>query len=317
MPFARAIDAEIHYEDSGGEGPVVLLGHEFLMDRTMFASQQAALTPEFRLVTPDARGHGRTRDEGLPFTYWTCARDELTVLDQLGVERAVLGGTAQGGAIALRAALLAPDRVAALILISTEAHEPTPTEQLNARRFLDKWHEDSSRPALAAFLARRLLGADERHHAQWVARWLGRDPHATEVAAGALLGRDAILDRLAEITCPALVIHPTLGGVPRAHARELADRLPGARYLEIEGARQTVNLTHPALIDTALREFLREPAVTRALASPSTRLWSGEIPIRTTDPVPPTVEIPRSSAQSPENIEIPRSPARSPHDSGH
>ncbi|MGW4243309.1 hypothetical protein ACWELQ_12490, partial [Nocardia sp. NPDC004722] len=33
---------QAHYEDSGGEGPVVLLGHEFLMDRTMFASQQAA-----------------------------------------------------------------------------------------------------------------------------------------------------------------------------------------------------------------------------------------------------------------------------------
>ncbi|WP_067818822.1 alpha/beta fold hydrolase [Nocardia inohanensis] len=317
MPFARAIDAEIHYEDSGGEGPVVLLGHEFLMDRTMFASQQAALTPEFRLVTPDARGHGRTRDEGLPFTYWTCARDALTVLDQLGVERAVLGGTSQGGHIALRAALLAPDRVAALILISAEAHEPTPEEQLNARRFLDKWHEDSSRPALAAFLARRLIGDDDRQHAVWVARWLARDPHATEIGAGALLGRDSILDRLGEITCPTLVIHPTLGGVPRSHARALADRLPDARYLEITGARQTVNMTHAPLINTAIREFLRATSVNRALASPSIRLWSGEIPIRTTDPAPHPTEIPRSAPQSPASAEISRTPTQSPRNPGH
>ncbi|WP_280390529.1 alpha/beta fold hydrolase, partial [Nocardia brasiliensis] len=97
MPFARAIDADIHYEDSGGSGPVVLLAHEFFMDRTMFAAQMAALAPEFRIVSWDARGHGRTRDEGLPFTYWTAARDALTVLDHVGAERAVVGGTAAGG----------------------------------------------------------------------------------------------------------------------------------------------------------------------------------------------------------------------------
>ncbi|BEK93237.1 3-oxoadipate enol-lactone hydrolase [Nocardia seriolae] len=261
VPFARAIDAEIHYEDSGGEGPVVLLGHEFLMDRTMFASQQAALTPEFRIVTWDARGHGRTRDEGLPFTYWTSARDALTVLDQLAVERAVVGGISQGGFIALRTALLAPDRVAALVLLSSEAHEPTPAELTNARKFLDKWCEEAPRPALAEYLARWLIGDDDWYRAVWVKRWLARDPNATEVAAGALLGRDSVLDRLPEITCPTLVIHPTRSGVPRAHARELADRLPDARYVEIEGARQTVTMTHPVAVNTAIREFLRDLAI--------------------------------------------------------
>ncbi|MEV6771400.1 alpha/beta hydrolase [Nocardia sp. NPDC051030] len=261
MPFARAIDAEVHYEDSGGDGPVVLLGHEFLMDRTMFASQQAALTPEFRLISWDARGHGRTRDEGLPFTYWTCARDALTVMDQLCVERAVVGGIAQGGFIALRTALLAPERVSALILISSEAHEPTVGELDNARRFLDKWTEDKPRHALAEHLARWLIGDDDWYRAVWVKRWLARDPHATEIAAGALLSRDSILDRLPEITCPALVIHPTRSGVPRSHARELADRLPDARYVEIEGARQTANMTHPVAVNAAIREFLRDRAM--------------------------------------------------------
>ncbi|MRH88745.1 alpha/beta fold hydrolase [Nocardia sp. SYP-A9097] len=277
MPFARAIDAEIHYEDSGGEGPVLLLGHEFLMDRTMFTSQQAALTPQLRLVTWDARGHGDTRDEGLPFTYWTCARDALSVLDQLGVEKAALGGISQGGFIALRTALLAPERVSALVLLSTEAHEPTAAELGNARRFLDKWQEDGSRPALADHLAHSLIGDDEWHRSVWMRHWLTRDPHATEIAAGALLSRDSILDRLTEITCPTLVIHPTRCGIPRAHARELADRLPDARYLEIEGARQTVSMTHPVSVNNAIRDFLRETVIPRAVTSP--RVRTGEIPV--------------------------------------
>lgn len=227
----------------------------------MFASQQTALTPEFRMVTWDARGHGSTRDEGLPFTYWTSARDALTVLDQLGVERAVVGGISQGGYIALRAALLAPDRVAALVLISSEAHEPTPAELANARKFLDKWHEDGPRPMLAEHLARRLIGDDDWYRSVWVKRWLERDPHGTEVAAGALLGRDSILARLSEITCPALVIHPTRSSIPHAHARQLAEGLPTARYVEIEGARQTANMTHPVAVNTAIRDFLHDHVV--------------------------------------------------------
>ncbi|WP_227984212.1 alpha/beta fold hydrolase [Nocardia spumae] len=263
MPFAHAIDAEIHYEDTGGRGPVVLLGHEFFMDRTMFASQAAALSPEFRIVTWDARGHGRTRDEGLPFTYWTAARDALTVLDQLGIERAVVGGTSQGGFSAMRTALLAPERVAALILISTEAHSPTREELETSRRFLDHWRKPNIRHALAEHLARWLIGDDAGHREVWTERWLARDPHELEVAAGCLLARDSILDRLTEITCPALVIHPARAGVPRPHVLEMARRLHRSRFLEIEGARQAVNMTHPAQVNAVIRDFLRGDVLTR------------------------------------------------------
>ncbi len=264
VPFARAIDAEIHYEDSGGNGPVVLLGHEFFMDRTMFAAQVAALAPEFRIVAWDARGHGHTRDKGLPFTYWTAARDALTVLDQLGIERAVVGGTSQGGFSAMRTALLAPERVAALILIATEAHGPTRQELNTSRRFLDRWNEPGARRTLADHLALWLIGEDPWHRAVWTERWLARDPHATEMAAGCLLSRDSILERLPEITCPALVIQPTRAGLPRAHATEMARALVNSRYLEIEDARQAVNMTHPDQVNAAIRGFLRDMMVTRA-----------------------------------------------------
>ncbi len=263
VPFAHAIDAEIHYEDTGGRGPVVLLGHEFFMDRTMFASQATALSPEFRIVTWDARGHGRTRHEGLPFSYWTAARDALTVLDQLGIERAVVGGTSQGGFSALRTALLAPDRVAALILIATEAQSPTRQELETSRRFLDHWREPNIRQALAEHLAHWLIGEDARHRSVWTERWLARDPRELDVAAGCLLTRDSIVDRLAEITCPALVIHPTRAGVPRAHALDMAQRLIKSRFHEIEGARQAVNMTHPAQVNAAIRDFLRGDVLTR------------------------------------------------------
>ncbi|GAA5067618.1 alpha/beta fold hydrolase [Nocardia callitridis] len=261
MPFARAIDADIHYEDSGGNGPVVLLAHEFFMDRTMFAAQMAALAPEYRIVSWDARGHGDTRDEGLPFTYWTAARDALTVLDHLGAEQAVIGGSAQGGFTALRAALLAPERISALILISTEANGPTPRQSEETKKFLDKWYDDESRAGAADQLASWLIGDDDRHRRIWSTHWQMRSRAGIDVAAGCLLSRESVVERLPEITCPALVIHATHSGITDDRARELAHGIADSTYLEIAGARPAVTMTHPEPVNSAIRQFLHTSLV--------------------------------------------------------
>src|SRR5689334_1302414 len=111
MAFASVRGQNLFYEDSGGSGPPLLLGHGFLMDHTMFDGQVAALAPAYRVIRWDARGFGRTEWDGQPFSYWDLAKDALALLDHLGVERALLGGMSQGGFLSLRAALLAPERV--------------------------------------------------------------------------------------------------------------------------------------------------------------------------------------------------------------
>src|SRR5580704_4940145 len=125
MPSAAVNGITVDYADSGGGGPVVVLSHGFLMEQSMFDAQVAALAGEFRVITWDQRGHGGTPAPG-PFTYWDSARDVLALLDHLGVERAVLGGMSQGGFLSLRAALTAPDRVRALVLIDSQAGQEDP-----------------------------------------------------------------------------------------------------------------------------------------------------------------------------------------------
>ena len=79
MPHAEVHGQRIHYTDSGGEGPAVLLAHGFLMDHEMFSPQVAALADEFRVITWDARGFGETEFDGKPFDYWDNAewRDRI------------------------------------------------------------------------------------------------------------------------------------------------------------------------------------------------------------------------------------------------
>ncbi len=111
MESASVNGVRVAYDDTGGDGPPILLSHGFLMDRTMFAPQVEALRPDYRVVTWDSRGHGDTVDDGQPFTYWDLADDCLGLMDHLGIDRAVVGGMSQGGFVSLRVALAAPDRV--------------------------------------------------------------------------------------------------------------------------------------------------------------------------------------------------------------
>lgn len=75
--------------------------------------------PGVRVVRYDARGHGQTGGTDDPATYrWDrLARDMVAVLDDRDIERAVLGGASMGCATALGAALVAPARVEALVLV--------------------------------------------------------------------------------------------------------------------------------------------------------------------------------------------------------
>ena len=67
------------------------------------------------------------------------AADALAVLDELGIEQAVVGGMSQGGYAALRMALMAPERVRGLALISTESDACTPSELAFYRTFFERW----------------------------------------------------------------------------------------------------------------------------------------------------------------------------------
>ena len=104
MPYADVNGQRLYYEDTGGDGPLVVFSHGFAMDHEMFAPQMAAFGDRWRVITWDERGHGETQSTLDPFTYWDSASDVLGLLDHLGVESAVLAGMSQGGFLSMRAA---------------------------------------------------------------------------------------------------------------------------------------------------------------------------------------------------------------------
>lgn len=261
MPYADVNGLRLYYEDTGGSGLPVVFSHGFFMDHEMFAPQVAAFGADYRVVTWDERGHGHTRDGVEPFTYWDSARDCLGLLDHLGVGRAVLAGMSQGGWLSLRAALLAPQRVAGLVLIDTQAGVDDPEARAGYEALFQRWLSEGPGDDLVRTLAGLLVNEPEENE-RWIAKWQQR--YAGEAArvmrqpARALLDRDDLTHRLPEIRCPALVIHGTDDpAIALDQGRALCEGLPGCvGMVPIEGAAHASNLTHPEQANAALREFL-------------------------------------------------------------
>jgi pimeloyl-ACP methyl ester carboxylesterase len=260
MPSAAINGQDIHYEDTGGNGRPVLFSHGFLMDHEMFEPQLAALSPEFRCITWDERGFGATPADG-PFTYWDLAADAVALLDHLDIESAVFAGMSQGGFISLRAALAAPARVKALVLIDTqsgtEAEEALPLY----KGMHDDWIVNGPHEALAGAIASLIFGG-AYDPGPWIAKWQARDKSLLTLPFECLTTRDDVTARLGEISAPVIIFHGEEdAAIPIAKAEELASGLGNCVDLvRIAGAGHAGNLSHPEAVNGPLVEFLRKYA---------------------------------------------------------
>ena len=225
MPVIPVADATIYYQDRGRGRPLLLLHAGWGTPVNGFELQIAGLSDRFRLIIPHRRGYGRSsRVQALsPDYHREAASDMLAVLDHADVPAAVVWGHSDGAVIGTWMAILAPERVQALVfegghLLARKEHE-------RGRSFMQRVRErpESLPPDLQAALAAG-HGVDYWKRLLWM--W-------TE-AWGSLYerGGDLYAGRLGEVRCPTLVMHG--GRDPHTSIDEigsLAAQIPGAKTL--------------------------------------------------------------------------------------
>ncbi|WP_328662040.1 alpha/beta fold hydrolase [Nocardia salmonicida] len=258
MPFVTSGGVRIHYTDTGGDGRVVVLGHSLFMDQEMFAPQVRALTPDYRLIAIDSRGHGPSEDPGTPFSYWDLARDAWAVVDALGLEHVVVGGVAHGGFTALRMALLAHSRVDGLIVIGSTAAAMPARRKVGYREVFDAWTGDVPLAPTVKMVSSLMIGAGAEDQKPWRDKWLASDRVRARLAGECLVNRDSVLELLGDIECPALVIRGMADQANDAGEMDEMARALGrpTEVHTIAGASLTPNLTHPDEVNPLLRSFL-------------------------------------------------------------
>ncbi|MDP6975326.1 MAG: alpha/beta hydrolase [Acidimicrobiales bacterium] len=262
MPFADVNGQTLHYVDSGGDGPAVVLSHGFSMGFEMWDPQVGPLVDAgWRVVTYDERGWGQTVNTE-PFTYWDLADDVLGLMEHLGIEAAVLGGMSQGGFLSLRATLTAPERVRALFIVDSEAEALGDEDRAQFQGLFDAALLMGMAGEMGDLFQAVLFAPGFEGAAVWRAKWNAR-PLATWAAAKeCLFERDSVADRIGEITCPALVVHGDVdAAIPIERGRALADGLGGpTTFVEVSGAGHSANLEDPGTVNAALLAFLADLA---------------------------------------------------------
>jgi 3-oxoadipate enol-lactonase len=228
------------------------------MDNEMFVHQVEALRDEYRVLTWDERGFGSTTTDGKPFDYWDSARDCLGVLDHLGIDHAVLGGMSQGGYLSMRAALLEPKRVSALILLDTQAAPDKEESRAGNQGMVDMWLQVGPVDDLANAVAAIIID-DQDESPKLIAKWQARDKDLMELPTKCLMDRDDISGRLGEITCPALVIHGTEDtAITMEAAEQMADSLPDCDGVVKVSGTHAANVTNPGPVNKEILEFLAD-----------------------------------------------------------
>jgi pimeloyl-ACP methyl ester carboxylesterase len=234
------------------------------------------------VIRYDHRDTGRsvTYEPGHPeYTGGDLVADAAGVLDAYEIPAAHVVGVSAGGAFAQLLALDFADHVLSLVLVSTspalpgERKLPPPTEQF--ARFVSSaevdWYDaESVIEYLVAYS--HVLAGDQRPFDETAARDLARRDVERARGFAAAQNHDAIADDgrsrppLSSITVPTLVIHGTADPMfPPEHGEALADEIPGARLLTLEGAGHGVDRAdwtiivraiaeHTARIDPARRE---------------------------------------------------------------
>jgi pimeloyl-ACP methyl ester carboxylesterase len=209
------------------------------------------------------------------YTLNDMAGDAVGVLDEHGIERAHVAGFSLGGAIAQLVALDHPERVASLTAISTtkvgdtDPALPGPTEEY--MRHAAAWEELdwSDTGALADMIvqdARQLAGTrhpfDEAAARALVTRDLERATDPRRLANhGDLGGDESSGSRLGQLAVPLLVIHGTADPIfPHPHAVALAEAVPGAELVTIEGGGHEL---HERDWDQILDAIVRHTAARR------------------------------------------------------
>jgi pimeloyl-ACP methyl ester carboxylesterase len=234
-------------DDTGGEGPAVVLLHGLTATRRYVVMGSKALERGGRrVIAYDARGHGES-DPAQPYDYPSLTDDLLEVLDARGVGRAVLAGTSMGAHTAVRLALERPDRVGGLVVI-TPAYLPGEREDVarwdalahglrtgGVEGFVAAYGEpevpDAWRETVLTVLRQRL----SRHlHPEAVADALEQVPRSRPF--------DALKD-LAAIAAPTVVVasrDEADPGHPLRVGEAYAAAIPGARLVVEEPGRSPI-----------------------------------------------------------------------------
>jgi pimeloyl-ACP methyl ester carboxylesterase/class 3 adenylate cyclase len=271
--YARSGDVSIAYQVVGGGANDIVFIPGFISNLELgwqeprWAAFYSELSKLGRLILLDKRGTGLSDRVGSIPPLETRMDDVRAVMDAAGSERAALFGISEGGPMTVLFAATHPSRTTAIVLYGTIS----PSRAWSADMGLVASREERLReideetgywgtPAQAEEDVRWLapsLADDEEFKRWWgtVSR-VSASPGAIKALSLMNLEID-VRSVLPAVRTPTLIIHRTGDVLPIESARYMARRIPGARFVELEGNDHAFFVDSEPILN-ATRAFLTE-----------------------------------------------------------
>jgi pimeloyl-ACP methyl ester carboxylesterase len=253
------MSVSVHF-DVVGSGPAVLFVHSGVTDSRMW-DQQFGAFGDHQLIRFDMRGYGRS---DLGSERFSNADDAIGILDDLGVETAVVVGCSVGGNVALQIASQAPDRLHGLVLVGTDSPGFDPGIDYQSPEWPD---------VVAEFQAGDMVRAAELEAEIWLAG-IGRSTADMDTKLVDLFvemdlialrnesDRDELeasnaLEGLPNVDVPVLVVVGELD-IPQMHAaaNHLSEKLSAQPAVVIAESAHLPSMDQPEAFNRALGAFL-------------------------------------------------------------
>lgn len=244
-----------------GNGSPLLLIHGFPHDRSLWKPQLEGLGDDIRVIAPDLRGFGNSTEVPDIMTMDAYASDLKELLDQLGVQRAVIGGLSMGGYIALAFLENHPEMVSGLILCNTRSGADDEKARAGRYATATKVGDEGMANVAEGMVPKMITEATATLHPERRAALKDMMAHQRPAAViAALRGMAARPDRtpmLSTIKVPTLIITGSRDELilPK-ESESMAAAIPGSKLVIIPDVAHLSNVEDPDAFNKAVLEFM-------------------------------------------------------------
>ncbi|WP_017586712.1 bifunctional 3-oxoadipate enol-lactonase/4-carboxymuconolactone decarboxylase PcaDC [Nocardiopsis ganjiahuensis] len=253
------MSVDLHHVVSGpADAPPLVLAGSLGTNGHMWEPQVEALSAAFRVIRVDLRGHGRSPAPEGPYSMADLGGDVLALLDRLGIGRTHFAGLSIGGMVGQWLAVNAPERLDHLVLMATSPYMG-PAQNWRDRAAL-------ARAKGTAALADNVVGrwftpdftAEHPHEVTRLRDQIADTPDEGYAGCCGAIEHYDLREDLHRVTAPTLVVagadDPSTP--PDGNGALIAERIPGARFVVLEGAAHLLSWSHPAQVNTLITQHL-------------------------------------------------------------
>lgn len=267
MPHIEVRGARLHYTDTGTGPETIVFSHGLLMSGKMFEAQVEALKGDYRCITFDHRGQGQSSVTEAGYDMDALTEDAQALIEKLGVGPCHFAGLSMGGFIGMRLAARVPGLIKSLIVIDSSA-EAEPQEHHGRYRLLNliaKWFGLGVvvGKVMPILFGQTFLNDPARSEARkyWRGQIAGGDRKGITRAVKGVIERGAVIDEIAAISCPTLVLvgAEDVATVPEKSER-IAEAIAGAQLVVIPRAGHSSTVEEPEAVTAEIRGFLQQGA---------------------------------------------------------